>query len=386
MKSGNISDNGLTLYAQTVLRCAYSRSAPNDNELRFIRLGYNEQKKSELLEISKTRKYYPVIGNLFVNLDIDAEFWSDIITYYRRRNEEVVHFMDRLFKVFDEMGIKEIVLYENFGAFLLNPSELELSSSGDFDLFSTSNQKNKISEAFARFDFIKKESPGKSGSLRDTYFGKIMGDVFRVNINYILFMRNVFPINVDVSKIISWKSLDTYRGSAISIPTKEALFYLNMLRASGCYYVHKPDYRLYIDVYNCIQSDPDLDQVLRWAKSDGNLIRVAVVLAICRRVFSMKWKEQEVDVVITQADRLSGRFSKLIDLLVDSETNLLRLYPGFWRTFNIEAYSNNRNVASQALAIMFPGRNWVREHYGSDGNLLGGYLRYLRKLVGSGRI
>ena len=378
--------NIFTIYAHTVLRCAYSRQALSDSDRQFIVSGYSHHAKRELLEISKKRKYFPVIAKLFISLELDVQFWFEKLEFYRQRNENIIRLMDQLFRKFGELDVKKVFLYENFGAFLLNTTDLELSSSGDFDLFATIPDRDKIADTLESLGFIHNSPTENSNALRDTYVGSVAGTPFKVNINYTLFVRYIFPIRLDFSRVIEWGKLERHADTEIVIPSKEVLLYLNLLRASSCYYVHMPDYRLYIDMYNCLQSKPDLSRVAMWAKEDGNLIRVAAVLEVCNRVFLMGWDTQSVSSEINNSGILSKRLYTLVDLIIDRKTNLLRLYPRFWRTYKIEALSNNRNMLSQALALIFPNKIWLVETYGAGRNVFSAYACYILRLLCSKRM
>lgn len=367
-----------SLYAQNVLRLAYSQQDLDGQDINILTEGYSSDSKKELLSLCETRKYTPAVARLFIKAQLETKFWRQKLGYYKKRNQQILSLMDQLFLGFQRAGVEKVALYDNFAAFLLNSDDLELAASGDFDLCADESERNGIRNVLATMDFARYPNPHSTKEFRDFFNGQIGHEPFRINVNFVPLLRYMAPFEVDYNKVFDWGDLVHFDDSHIRLLKPDSVLYLNLLRISLHSYVRTPDYRLYLDVFNGLRTKPNWDVIFQWAKHDGMTLRIAAVLQLCSSVFGMS-----VPVVGGDLNEQEKRFlEKLSSLLWHEHSKLLKLNPSRARLVQIEAYSNGRTLASELRAMLMPPMDWVVRYHGVSGGVASAYATYYRRFLG----
>lgn len=365
----------MTNEAYTVIRNSFSMQIPDEQLKKSTAKNYSEEVKSEIIELSKQKKYLPFVAKHLLNLGIDTEFWQEQYNFYLERNHRIFDFIKKLFDDFYDEHIESVFAYENFGGLLLLDDDFALFSSGDVDLCASREDFQKITEIMQKKGFVlKQEKDERHNLFRVGYRGKIGDMDYRINLMFKPLVRYRMPIEVS-SELISGKNMQFYRDTHIRIPTRDVLLYLNILRISVHGYVRSPDIRLYTDVYNCSKGQANWEQIVSWAKKDGNLTRVIAVSYVAHTLFGTSIPQWLLDM----KNETSLKADLLIKIICDVDAKRLKCSPNRIERQLTEFYSDGNSFFSGMFHCIFPSRKWLKEYYGRDGKgTLYGYWRYLR--------
>ena len=369
----------MTEECYTVIRNSFSMEICDEQLKEETESCYSEQVKEEVLELSKQKKYIPFVARHLMQLGIDRDFWAQQYHFYLKRNKVILAFIAEIFEEFFQQSIKTVFVYENFGGLLSSGSDLALYSSGDVDLCADRSEFDKINAIMLKRGFrLKKEKDSLHSIFRVGYKGKIGDMDYRINLMFKPLVRYRMPVHVN-DEIISAKFMRYYQDTRIRIPTQEVLLYLNMMRISVHGYVRSPDIRLYIDIYNCSRGQTDWEQVVAWAKRDGNMTRIVVVAYLANCLFGTLVPQWLLDM----KDDKALKAGALISIICDTENKRLKCTPSRKERRLIEFYSDNNSFVQGALQVLFPNKEWLMTFYGKEGKgLLYGYARYLRFIAG----
>lgn len=368
----------MTEESYQVIRNSFSLEIPDEQLRDSTHRSYSAQVREEILELSKQRKYTPFIAKHLVSLGIDEPFWSEQYRFYQDRNERILAFIIDLFEVFYHQGIQTVFAYENFGGLLSSGSNLALYSSGDVDLCADKSEFDQINDVMLKRGFeLKQASDSQHQIFRVAYQGKIGDMDYRINLMFKPLVRYRMPVGVN-AELTDAENMRFYRDTHIRIPKQEVLLYLNMMRISVHGYVRSPDMRLYVDVYNCSRGQVDWQQVVSWAKQDGNLNRIIAVAYTANCLFGTsvpRW-------LLNMKDDKSLKAASLIRIICDESKKRLKTSPGRMERQLMEYYSDGCGFVRGILYSIFPQKKWLIEYYGSaEKGLLYAYGRYLKFVV-----
>lgn len=372
--------NSDDIFYNTVIQGAFKYSEITPGEKNSILDFANHVGKEKIYEYVKKRKVIPFVANLMMNLRIDEDFWQNHYNYYKNRN---TYFLEILTKVFDSLarhGVKKIFVYENFGALLASGQDVSLFASGDIDMYADNSERINIGKAFEECGFVQKKQPPSSGFLSSVYFNDSLRYPFCLSVMWQPLLRNKLPFEMDINNSVNWACLTLYKDTNIALPPKDALMYLCALHISVHSYSRSPDIRLYIDLNNAAALNPDYYKIMDYAKTDMNVIRVVTALLICKRLTECAIPEWIFDL----PEKQKRKVRKLLELVYDEKNNLLRYEPSGIKLFVIEFLSDNNNLITGLLSMIFPKRKWIKSYYlENSGNLFAGYIKHIRNLVGA---
>lgn len=360
--------------AYTIIRNAFSMAIPTQLLKEETTLAYSEEIKNEILELSKKKKYTPFVAKHLIDVGIDQSFWMEQYDFYLTRNKAILSFIDELFEDFFEQGIESVFVYENFGGLLSSGSDLALYASGDVDLCADKTEFDAINAIMVKNGFTLKPQKNEGHNIfRVGYQGKIGETDYRINLMFKPLVRYRMPVSVS-QEIICSDNMRFYQNTHIRIPTQEVLLYLNLMRISVHGYVRSPDMRLYVDVYNCSIGQTDWEQVISWAKKDGNLNRIVAVAYVANCLFGTDVPQWILEMKNDSSLRANG----LIRLVCSTESKCLNYSPSRKERHLIEYYSDGYSFARGMWHSIFPDKNWMKEYYGREGKgRIYEYRRYI---------
>lgn len=363
-------------YTNKVINYAYRVTPLTEDEMSFVMENYTLENANDLKETLKKKKVRPVVGKMMVSLGLDEEYWRSEYDYFLNRNKAVVKEIDRVFGALRENGITNIFAYENFGALLLSGTDLALYSSGDVDLFADVSQKTSIEKVMTSLGYQPTHDVYDERNIM-TEFLKENG-VIRVNIDWIILRRMMFPISISLDGIVDWNNTREYGNSNILLPSKEVLLYLCLLRIAVHGFSRSPDVRLYIDVQNCVCVNPDWNTIISWAKRDNVLTKVVTVAYIAHRLNGVEVPEYVLE--LAENDKYARQ---IIKICYDSSNRTLKYDPAGMDLMHVEAASDNRSLPGEVLAMLFPSKKWLKDFYQkpSDG-CMRKYINYYKRLIG----
>lgn len=363
-------------YSNKSINLSFRVTPLTEKEKSYVLDNYTPDNACDLKETLKTKKVRPVVGKMMVSLGLDTDYWAKEYDSFLVRNRMVLQEIDDVFKTLQEGGVTKIFAYENFGALLLSGSDIALYSSGDVDLYADVHDKERIETLMQSLGYEPTRDVYNERCIMTEYLNP--DKIIRVNIDWIILRRMMFPINISLDEVIDWNSLRTYENTHILLPSKEALLYLCLLRIAVHGFSRSPDVRLYIDIQNCTCVKPDWDTVIRWAKRDKVLTKVVAVAYIAHELNGV-YVPQEV-LSMAKNDKYA---QKVLRLCYDEDNRTLIYDPAGIDLFRVEASSDNRSVFGEFLSVLFPSRRWLKSFYEKQGDsFLHKYINYYKHLIG----
>lgn len=363
-------------YTNKVINFAFRVIHLTEDEKSFVRNNYTPDNATDLKVTLKTKKVRPVVGKMMVSLGVDEVYWKSEYVFFLNRNQAVVKEIDNVFNALRQKGITKIFAYENFGALLSSGTDLALYSSGDVDLFADVSQKASIVEVMTSLGYQPTRDVYNVRNIM-TEFLKEDG-VIRVNIDWIILRRMMFPISISLGEIVDWNNTRQYDNTNILLPSKEALLYLCLLRIAVHGFSRSPDVRLYIDIQNSVCVNPDWNQVIAWAKRDNVLTKVVSVAYIAHYLNGVAVPEYVLE--LAENDKYA---KQIINICYDANNRTLKYDPAGMALMRVEAASDNRSLPGEFLAMLFPSKKWLKEFYQKPGDgCASKYINYYKRLIG----
>lgn len=363
-------------YTNRTINFAFRTQNLTAEEKRYIVDNYSATNALDLKETLTKKKVRPVVGKMMVELGVDSDYWQGEYDFFKLRNEKVIFEIDVIFEALKKAGITRAFAYENFGALLSSGTDTALYSSGDVDLYADVNQKETIESVMASLGYRPTRDVFDERNIM-TEFLKDDG-VIRVNFDWIILRRMMFPVTIDIDGVIGWDNLRRYNDTNILLPSKEALLYLCLLRIAVHGFSRSPDVRLYIDVQNAVCTGPDWDTVIAWAKRDRTLTKFVTVAYIAHHLNGVFVPEFVLNLV--RNDKYAQR---IISICYDSGNRTLRYDPAGLQLLKVEAAADNRSLMGEILTMIFPSKKWLQAFYQKEGDsCLRKYINYYKRLLG----
>lgn len=363
-------------YTNKVINFAFRVTPLTEDEKSFVKDSYFPENATDLKETLKTKKVRPVVGKMMVSLGVDEVYWNSEYEYFLNRNKAVISEIDSIFSELRKNGITRIIAYENFGALLSSDTDVALYSSGDVDLFADVSSKDEITKIMQSLGYTPTLDFHDERKIMTEYLKK--DGIIRVNIDWIILRRMMFPIKISLEGVLNWSQLRKYKTTNINLPSKEALLYLCLLRIAVHGFSRSPDVRLYIDIQNCVCVDPDWDKVIAWAKRDEVLTKVVAVAYIAHYLNGVAVPEYVLE--LAENDKYA---QQIINICYDANNRTLKYDPAGMDLMRMEAASDNRSLPGEFLAMLFPSKNWLKEFYQKPGDgCASKYINYYKRLIG----
>ncbi len=351
----------MDLYAfPTITSAAFWKGGLSPDTITKINMEYSESGKSVLYEYAKERKILPFVATLLTELYIDQAFWSEIVLQYAERNSIVLEQLDKAFSEIEKLGVRKIFLSENFGALLSTDGNIARFASGDVDIYADITEKSKITSAFKNLGYeVTERYAGRK--LTTTMFRNtsVLPEGFMFDINWEPLSRLKLPCLINADDFIDWSALRKYKHTNIVLPPPEALLYICLLHISIHSFSRAPDIRLYEDIANCSNTDPDWEAVLNFAQSDRTLIRTLTATKLASLLLDVSLPPS-VELAIQKRSRSVSRILKLV---YNAENNFLTVPSGRVELVKIEAFCDDKSVRNGIKNIIFPDLEWLMETY-----------------------
>lgn len=366
----------MNTYTNNIINYAFRVTPLTEEETLYVINNYSLENATDIKETLKTKKVRPVVGKMMMGLGVDVEYWEKEYNFFLNRNKAVIEEIDRVFGELKKKGVSKIFAYENFGALLSSGTDVALYSSGDVDLYADVDQKDKIVEIMGALGYKPTLDIYHERNIMTEFLEE--GGVIRVNVDWIILRRMMFPIDISLNGVLDWNNLKYYGDTNIQLPSKEALLYLCLLRIAVHGFSRSPDVRLYIDIQNCACVNPDWDKVIKWTKRDKVLTKVVAVAFIAHHLNGVYVPES----VLRMAEE--DRFAQIIiEKCYDSKNRTLRYDPAGMDLFRVEAASDNRSLVGEIIAMFFPPKKWLVAFYQKEGDSrIKKYVNYYKRMIG----
>lgn len=348
----------------------------SEAEKKQIADAYAAAGKDAVYEAAKKKKILPFAAKTLCECGTDVDFWSRISDDYRRRNESILHFLDKAYRALAEHDVKKMFVSENFGALLLSDGDISLFASGDVDNYADPAEKEKIYAAFASIGCTRKERYAGKHQIAAEFFpseAENLPEKFYVSVDFYPLARLKLPCFVRADDFVGWDKLSAYPGTAIKLPPASALMYICLCHISLHSFSRAPDIRLYIDLVNLCKTDADYDRIAEWCRHDAACCRVATAATIANSLMKTDFPSE-----ITE---LSKRKARVLKYVYDFQKNDLRYEPHGLSVLLIEANCDDKSFLRGLLSILFPNTDWMKQVYGSSG--FAAHLKHIKGAIGA---
>jgi hypothetical protein len=348
------------------------------NENEIISEGYNIEGRENVLRHAKKNKIIPFVAHLLSNLNIDKEYWSGIHSDYEKRNNEIITILDRIFYNLEKIDGIKIFVFENYGALLASNACIGCFASGDIDVYAGINKKKDISVVLAEEGFLPISSTPASETVGTSYFkSDIFDSGFGINVLWKPLSRKKLPFNIDINYLIDWSNLNNYSTTHIKLPSIDALTYLCLLHISVHSFVRSPSIRLYVDIDRLANMNPDWEKIAHFAQRDHTSTRIFTAILLSNKLLGTLYPAQ---LIINLKNKYKN-IHRLVNMVYEEKKDCLIKEPTAFKVLLIEINSSDYNCLKSLMNIFFPGKEWIREYYLSNGgSLINGYFKHIKRL------
>ncbi len=336
---------------------------------------YRKIGRDEFYSGSQKKKILPFVAKTMIMLELDTEYWSNILDLYRKRNRSILETLSDAYSALVRNGVKKMFVSENFGALLLGGTDIGLFASGDVDNYADPCEKEKIYKAFEEIGYTRTERYSGYRQIAAEFYppksNSNLPEDFYISVDFYPLARLKLPCFIVADDFVDWKQVCHYKDTAIVLPPPTALMYICLLHISLHSFSRAPDIRLYIDLLNMTRVSVDYSQIQKWCIADQTCTRVAVAAGICNELLQTKLPRMLID--------MSKRRNRVEKLVFDSEKKDLIYEPHGLKILQIEIACNDHSDIRGILDILFPESDWMKKTYGSSGIV--GHLRHLKKVL-----
>ncbi len=334
----------------------------SNQEVDRLKTVYGEFGQAEIYKFAKMKKILPFAANAFVNNGIDKEYWDEVLRTYRKRNENILSFLDKVYKTLLGMGVRKMFVSENFAALLSAKSDLALFASGDVDNYADPDEKEKIYRAFECLGCRRKERYSGNHQIAAEFFPKdceFLPEGFYISVDFYPLARLKLPCFVNADDFVEWDKLYTYGNTHVVLPPVDALTYICMLHISLHSFSRAPDIRLYIDLLNMSKLKINYTKIQSWTIRDKTRTRLSTAAELSNFLMKTSFPEEII---------YNSKQKEKVEMLVyDKQNEDLKYEPKSFNVLRIEINCNDDSAVHGLFHILFPDKKWMTKVYGSHG-------------------
>lgn len=342
--------------------CLLIRGKLTLEEKKHVSEIYKKLGKEEIEKIITEKKIVPFAARTFCECKLDFEEWDKVFIEYKKRNSNIIAFLDIAYKSLHEHGVKKMFVSENFGALLSANEDIALFASGDVDNFAPITEREKIYAAMEAIGCKRKERYACNNQIAAEFFpvdSFALPEGFYFSVDFYPLARLKLPCFIDEKDFVDWDNLHYYSGTEITLAPSDALMYICMLHISLHSFSRAPDIRLYIDLFNMSKLKINYDVLAKWCKRDRTCTRAAVAAEISNRLMHTE--------IPTEITLLAPKKERVLRKVYCESRKDLRYEPKGLRVLVIEALCDDRGILQGVLSIAHPEKKWMIKTYGSDG-------------------
>lgn len=346
-----------------------------EDEKKLIIRKYCHEGKDAFFNEAKKKKVLPFVAKTLVELNLDVDFWGEILDSYRKRNKTILSALDEVYFELKKQGVKKMFVSENFGSLLSVGGDIGLFASGDVDNYADPIEKEKIYCAFENLGYSRTERFSGKHQIAAEFFPpkdkKGLPDGFYVSVDFYPLARLKLPCFVKADDFVDWDKVNVFKDTAIALPPPTALMYICLLHISLHSFSRAPDIRLYVDLLNMAQTPVDYDKIEEWCRRDHTCTRVSTAADICNIVL-----RTDLPKTIISLPKRKERIKKIV---LNTEVNDLNYEPNRLEVLKIEVFCDDFSDLHGILSILHPDIEWMIKTYGGSGVI--DYIKHFIKVL-----
>lgn len=312
---------------------------------------YDRRGRQWIYERLEEAKILPFGAHLLLSLDLERDYWKQIHESYIDRNEVIFDVLDKLFENFEDSNVGYPAIYENFGVVLRSNSCIGCFASGDIDLTTDSQFRDKFGKVMKRngFEEITRRNQVSSKIVTNYYNESVTKAGLWVNLTWKpiarRFVNNHHKIGERLAK--ARRTAGTIEGTNIRVLNSDELMYFCILHiALGHYYTNSPGSRLYVDIdrlsRNC---SINWEQIWNWAEEDDMGIRVDSVMEISKLILKTPYDDRR-----SLPKGQTRNFDRLMRYVYDKSTGELILRSSRFEKMQVDLLSDGKAFACALLS------------------------------------
>ncbi len=327
---------------------------------RYVRPLYAEEGFQRVYEATKKKKMLPFVASMLTKAGVDKENWEPVLQNYQKRNAIVREQLSTVYEAMNQAGVKKMFISENYGSLLSSGRDIGLFASGDCDSCADLSEKEKIDSVFESLGYtIKNRYSGKTLCTSSYHNQHCLPGDFYFGVCWEPLSRLKLPCFINMDEFVDWDNLRELEGYAIKMPSVEALLYICLMHITLHSFHRAPAIRLYVDILNsCYRNDVNWEIVYEWAKRDKTVTRMMTSAILANKLADVPIPD------FVKAYEEDKRVKRLLSYVYDSEHGCLNPEPGKMGVYNIEISCNDKNQAAGLIEMLYPGSDWLKEHYG----------------------
>lgn len=321
---------------------------------------YREEGFKNVYEATKKKKMLPFVASMLFHSDIDTANWEPILARYQKRNTIVKQQLSEVYAAMRKAGVKKMFISENFGALLNSGRDIGLFASGDCDSCADLSEKYTIDRVFESLGYrVEDRYSGKTLCTSSYHNPQRLPDDFYFGVCWEPLSRLKLPCFINMDDFVDWDNLRELEGSAIKLPSVEALLYICLMHITLHSFHRAPAIRLYVDILNsCYRNDVDWEKVYEWAKRDKTVTRMMTSAILAHKLANVPIPD------FVKAYESDERVKRLLAYVYDSKAECLNPEPSSLGVLKIEVGCNDCNQLTGVKEMLYPGTNWIKAHYG----------------------
>ena len=352
----------------------------SDKEIETLKIIYVKLGRKEIMDLAVKEKIVPFVAYAMSKTNIEKSFWQKKYNYYRDRNTEIVKLLDAIFLEMKKRNIP-IFLYENFGSLLLSGENIGLFCSGDVDLCSSLEYKEKVTKVLNNFGYFPKIRKYETLNVWSEFCNINKSDDIWINVQWTPLAEKVFPVAPKISSDIFLNNIVTINNSNIQVLSKTHLLFLCLLHTSVHKYTCSPGMKLNVDIDRLV-----ILGKINW----GKIINLAIKYNVKRRIaLSLMLAYDFLNTPIPEKviSELGGvqSLTKMIykylvgDSFLSNEKNIFNRC----RTFYLAVVLHDSGILTGFFRAFFPDSKWLVKIYSKTGenNPIRAYISRIRLIL-----
>ena len=375
-----LNSREMTDLEKFVSLCLKKYDSLSDKELEIVKIIYNKLGRKAIMDLAIKEKIVPFIAYTMSKTNIEKFFWQKKYNYFRDRNIKMLKLLDA---IFEEMKYKNIpiFLYENFGSLLLSGEDIGLFCSGDVDLCSSLEYKEKVIKVLSSFGYFPKIRKYETLNVWSEFCSSNKNNDMWINVQWTPLAEKVFPVAPEINSEFFLKNIVTINNSNIQVPSKTCLLFLCLLHTSVHKYTCPPGIKLNVDIDRIIiLGKINWERIINLAIKYNVKRRIALSLMLAYDFLNTPIPKKVISELGGDKSLTRVTYRYLVDksfLATEGIEN------NRFRTFYLAVLLHDFGILVGFFRVIFPDSKWLVKVYDRTGekNVVQAYISRMNLIL-----
>ncbi len=359
--------------------CLKKYNLLNDKELETLKIICDKLGRKAIIDFAVKEKIVPFVAYTMLKTDIEKSFWQKKYNYFRDRNTKIVKLLDAIFK---EMKNKKIpiFLYENFGSLLLSGEDIGLFCSGDVDLCSSLEYKEKVIKVLSSFGYFLRIRKYENLNVWTEFCNTAGTNDIWINVMWTPVTEKVLAVAPEIDSKFFLNDIVPIKNLNINVPTRTNLLFLCLLHTSVHRYTCSPGMKLNVDIDRLVISGKiSWEKIVTLAIKYNVKRRIAISLMLASDFLGASVPQKTIIELGGSEYNTKKAYNYLVghSFLANKSDEINRS-----RSFYLAALLHDKGLLIGFLRILFPERKWLSKIYSTPNknNILKEYLLRIKRI------